>query len=111
MKDTQKTYRVTWSIDVEAPSPETAVEVVLEIRPNRGTLVTVPDEVNGTERQTKTYSEPAGGEHDRALGERQARRGGCGDRMEHGFSSLSTERQLRVPQPREGLSGTVGGVV
>jgi hypothetical protein len=57
MKDTQKTYRVTWSIDVEATSPETAVEVALEIRRNRGTLVPVPDEVNGTERQIKTYSE------------------------------------------------------
>ena len=57
MKDTRKTYRVTWSIDVEAPSLETAVQVALEIRCNRGTLVTVPDEVNDTERQTKTYSE------------------------------------------------------
>jgi hypothetical protein len=57
MRETQKTYRVTWSIDVEATSPETAVEVALEFRRNRGTLVTVPDEVNGTERQTKTYSE------------------------------------------------------
>jgi hypothetical protein len=57
MKNTQKTYRVTWSIDVEATSPETAVEVALEIRRNRGTLVTVPDEVIGTERKIQTYSE------------------------------------------------------
>lgn len=57
MKDAQKTYRVTWSIDVEATSPETAVEVALEIRRSRGTLVTVPDELNGTERQIQTYSD------------------------------------------------------
>lgn len=61
MKDTQKTYRVTWSIDVEAPSPEAAVEVALEVRRCRGTLVTVPDEMNGTERQPKTYSERLAG--------------------------------------------------
>ncbi|GAA0888831.1 hypothetical protein [Rhodanobacter soli] len=57
MKDTQKTYRVTWSIDVDATSPETAVEVALKIRLNRGTQVTVPDEVIGTERKIQTYSE------------------------------------------------------
>lgn len=68
MKDIQKTYRVTWSIDVEATSPETAVEVALKIRRDRGTLVTIPDATNGIEEPVFSVA----GKHTKTRGERLA---------------------------------------
>jgi len=65
MTDLQKTYRVTWTIEVDATSPQAASEMAREIHCNKGSHATVPDVTDGTVGhgvevaggRIKTYSE------------------------------------------------------
>ena len=47
MTDPQKAYRVTWTIEVDATSPEAASEMAREIHCNKGSHATVPDVTDG----------------------------------------------------------------
>jgi len=65
MTDLHKTYRVTWTIEVDATSPEVAVEMAIATHRDQGSLATVPDLMDGTMGHggvlagggIKTYSE------------------------------------------------------
>ena len=48
MRNTQKTYRVTWTIEVDATSHQAASEMAQEIHCNKGSHATVPDVMDGT---------------------------------------------------------------
>jgi len=43
-----KTYRVTWTIEVDATSPEAAAEMAIAMHRDKGSHATVPDVADGT---------------------------------------------------------------
>jgi len=48
MTGPRKTYRVTWTIEVDATSPEAAAEMAIAMHRDKGGLATVPDVTDGT---------------------------------------------------------------
>ncbi len=48
MTDLQKTYRVTWTIEVDATSPEAAAERAIAMHHDQGSHAMVPDVADGT---------------------------------------------------------------
>ena len=48
MTNLRRTYRVTWTIEVDATSPEAAAEMAKATDPDNGGLTTTPDAMDGT---------------------------------------------------------------
>ena len=72
MTDLHKTYRVTWTIEVDATSPQAASEMAREIHCNKGSHATVPDVADGTVGQAVGVAELSNKTHRERLADNTA---------------------------------------